>query len=151
MIVSCILVIANKMSIFDFLKRKKEIDKSREKRPEKVLDAKKPQKEKASPVVRITGLKKREGFSYDIIKEPHISEKSSNLGEKNTYVFKTRDGANKMEIRKAVEGIYGVDVLSVNVIKIPKKKRRIGRTEGYKKGYAKAVVKVKEGQSIELL
>ena len=139
------------MALFDFLKRKKEADKSREKKPEKVLDVKKPEKTKASPIVRTTGLKKKKGFSYDIIKGPHISEKASNLGEKNMYVFKVRNGVNKMEIRKAVEGIYAVDILSVNVIKIPKKKRRIGRTEGFKKGYMKAIVKVKEGQKIEIL
>ena len=44
-----------------------------------------------------------------------------------------------------------MDVLSVNKIKIPAKKRRIGKTEGFRKGYVKAIVKIKEGQKIEIL
>jgi len=55
------------------------------------------------------------------------------------------------EIKKSVEGIYGVDVLSVNVIRIPSKKRRLGKTEGFRKAYKKAIVTIKEGQKIEIL
>jgi large subunit ribosomal protein L23 len=58
---------------------------------------------------------------------------------------------NKNEIKNAVEGIYNVDVLSVNVIKIPSKKRRLGKTEGFRKAYKKAIVKIKNGQKIEIL
>ena len=58
---------------------------------------------------------------------------------------------NKTEVKKSVEGIYGVDVLSVNIIRIPAKKRRLGRTEGFRKAYKKAVVTIKEGQKIEIL
>ncbi|OGZ69917.1 MAG: 50S ribosomal protein L23 [Candidatus Staskawiczbacteria bacterium RIFCSPHIGHO2_12_FULL_38_11] len=84
-----------------------------------------------------------------MVKEPHISEKSTYLAEDNKYVFKVYQNANKPEIKRSVEGIYGVNVLSVNIIKIPNKKRRIGRTEGFKKGYRKAIVTIKEGQKIE--
>ena len=55
------------------------------------------------------------------------------------------------QIKKSIESAYKVNVLSVNIIKIPKKKRRIGRTEGFKKGYSKAIVTIKEGQKIEVL
>ncbi|MEK7080210.1 MAG: 50S ribosomal protein L23, partial [Patescibacteria group bacterium] len=89
--------------------------------------------------------------SYEIVKEPHISEKATNLAEKNQYVFKVIARSNKTEIKKAVEGIYGVNVLSVNIIKIPSKKRRIGKTQGFKKGHTKAVIKIAEGQKIEIL
>lgn len=144
------------MSLFDFLKRKKEIQKTKEKQPEKkagevlVKKEEKIEKQKVSPVVRTTGLNKGKSFSYDIVKAPHISEKSTLLSEKNKYVFKVYERANKPEIKKSVEGIYGVDVLAVNIIKIPKKKRRIGRTEGFKKGHTKAIVTIKEGQKIEV-
>jgi len=90
-------------------------------------------------------------FSYGIVKEPHISEKATALSETNHYSFKVYSNANKIEIKKAVEGIYGVDVLSVNIIKIPKKKRRLGKVQGFKAGYTKAIVKIKEGQKIEIL
>ena len=46
---------------------------------------------------------------------------------------------NKNEIRKSVEGIYGVNVLSVNIVRIPAKKRRLGKTEGFRKAYKKAI------------
>ena len=66
-------------------------------------------------------------------------------------MFEVSPNYNKNEVKNAVEGIYNVDVLSVNIIKIPAKKRRLGRTEGFRKAYKKAVVKIKEGQKIEIL
>jgi len=148
------------MGLFDFLKRKKEVEMAKEKKSEKetgkVLDTKekketKIEKSKPSPTVRTIGLnKKARDFSYNIVKEPHISEKSTNLAEKSKYVFKVYNNVNKSEIKKSVEGIYGVDVLSVNVIKIPAKKRRIGKREGFKKGYRKAIVTIRKGQKIEV-
>jgi large subunit ribosomal protein L23 len=152
------------MALFDFLKRKRETENpptggEKTKKAQKktapasaAKEIKKPaeqeEKKPASPVLR---PKRRAGFSYDTVREPHISEGATNLAEKNQYVFKVLPGANKLEIKKAVEGIYGVDVLSVNKIKIPAKKRRLGRTEGFRKSCVKAVVKIKEGQKIEIL
>ncbi|OGZ67700.1 MAG: 50S ribosomal protein L23 [Candidatus Staskawiczbacteria bacterium RIFCSPHIGHO2_02_FULL_34_9] len=85
------------------------------------------------------------------MREPHVSEKGTMLSENNQYVFKVSPRSNKQEIKKSVEGIYGVNVLSVNIIKIPPKKRRLGKTEGFRKKYQKAVVTIKEGQKIEIL
>lgn len=156
------------MSIFDFLKRKREVEKAKEKKSSfakategQVKTEKKTEKTLIERETRDlsaqTGKKqatrsKRDikGFSYDIVKEPHISEKATLLGDKNKYVFKIYKSAKKSEIKKSVQGIYGVDVLAVNVIKIPNKKRRLGRSEGFKKGYRKAVVTIKEGQKIEI-
>jgi len=147
------------MALLDFLKRKKELEKVKEKQPEKKADkasvakevkVKKEAKKETAPAKAATG--KNEGkFSYDIVKEPHISEKATYLAEDDKYVFKVYGNANKPEIKKSVEGIYGVNVLKVNVIKIPKKKRRLGRTEGFKKGYEKAIVTIQKGQKIEIL
>lgn len=137
------------MALLDFLKRKREVEKAAEKKSEKPV---KVSVEKKTVTPKIQNLKKRiTGFSYNIVKEPHISEKATNLSEKNQYIFKVYKNANKTEVKKSVEGIYGVDVLSVNMIKIPAKKRRIGRTEGFRKGYTKAVVKIRDGQKIEIL
>ncbi|OGZ64528.1 MAG: 50S ribosomal protein L23 [Candidatus Staskawiczbacteria bacterium RIFOXYC1_FULL_37_43] len=83
--------------------------------------------------------------------KPHISEKATYLAEKNQYIFVVPVSYNKKEIKNSVEGIYNVDVLSVNKVKIPAKKRRIGATQGFKKGFVKAIVKIKEGQKIEVL
>ncbi len=84
------------------------------------------------------------------LKKPHISEKSTFLAENGFYVFKVEKKANKIEIKRDVQDRYNVDVESVKIINIPSKKRRVGRTEGTKRGYKKAVVKVKKGQSIDL-
>lgn len=140
------------MALWDFLKRKKQIEKAKEKRkPVKKAGEVKVDEKPASVEVQKPQKRRTVGFSYEVVKEPHISEKATYLAEKNQYTFKVSPSYNKDEIKKAVEGVYGVDVLSVNIIKIPAKKRRLGRTRGFKKGYAKAVVKIKEGQKIEIL
>lgn len=87
-----------------------------------------------------------------VIKKPHISEKSTRLTEEdNSYTFVVDKDANKIQIAEAVEDKYNVNVEKVTVVKIPAKKRRLGRIEGVKKGYKKAIVKIEEGQSIEIL
>ena len=80
-----------------------------------------------------------------------MTEKATELAKKNQYVFKVWPRANKVEIKKAIEDIYGVDVVSVKIIKVPRKRRRLGRISGWRKGYKKAIVKIKEGQKIEVL
>ena len=149
------------MALLDFLKKKEEAEKAKkaEEKSEKVSVAKteaksaskktekKVEKKETAAAAKTTNAK----FSYDAIKQPHISEKASYLGEKNQYTFEISPNYNKKEIKDAVEGIYNVNVLSVNMIKIPPKKRRLGKTEGFRKSYKKAVVTVKEGQKIEIL
>ncbi len=148
------------MALFDFLKKKPSFAKATagKKEAEKALgrsqtgeakDIKKIDK----PVKTLVPAKSKKTtvFSYDIIKEPHISEKATMLSDSNRYVFKVYSNTNKIEIKKAVEGIYGVDILSVNVIKIPKKKRRLGKVQGFKEGYTKAIIKIQDGQKIEIL
>ncbi len=142
------------MALLDFLKNKKEKEKAKKVVQTKTvkalvaensdnLEEKKARKE----VVKNDVAGK---FSYTIVKEPHISEKATILSEKSKYTFKVYSNANKPEIKKAVEGIYGVSVLQVNIMKSPKKKRRLGKTQGYKKAFTKAVVTIKEGQKIEI-
>ena len=143
------------MALLDFLKNKEEKEKA--KAPKKASVAKKTEKgEKTdkkdasgAAISKNTGTDKK-GFSYSIIQEPHISEKASVLTESNKYTFKVHKSSNKLEIKKSIEGIYGVTVLDVNMIKIPHKKRRLGRTEGFKKAFVKAIVTVKAGQKIEI-
>ncbi len=85
-----------------------------------------------------------------VLKRPHISEKATDLAEKDFYVFKVEKNANKREIKDEVQKKYKVDVIGVSVINIPSKKRRVGKTVGKRSGYKKAVVKIKKGQSIDL-
>ena len=86
----------------------------------------------------------------DIIIAPVLTEKSvSVLGDKK-YTFRVADGANKIEIAKAVEEIFGVKVAKVNTISMKGKKRRMGRFEGYTSDWKKAVVTLtEESKTIE--
>ncbi|TNF09815.1 MAG: 50S ribosomal protein L23 [Bacillota bacterium] len=87
---------------------------------------------------------------YDIIKAPIITEQSTKLIESdNKYTFKVDRKANKVEIKKAVETIFNVKVLSVNTVNVLPKFKRMGKYEGYKSAYKKAVVKLAEGQKID--
>ena len=90
-------------------------------------------------------------IAHCVLKEPHISEKSTDLVEKDQYTFKVWPRANKNEIRKSIEDIYSVDVTDVRIINVPRRKRRMGKITGWKKGYKKAIVKIKKGQKIEVL
>ncbi len=84
-----------------------------------------------------------------IIFEPLFTEKISNLTPLNKYVFKVANGTNKIEVKKAIEGLYEVNVISVNMIKTPAKPKRVGRREMVKSGFKKAIVTLKAGESIE--
>jgi len=95
--------------------------------------------------------KKKSFENWQVLKAPHVTEKAADLVGKNQYVFKIFPDSNKNDVKKSVESIYNVEVLSVRVINIPSKKRRMGRTIGRKPGYKKAIVKLKEGQKIEIL
>ena len=87
---------------------------------------------------------------YDILKAPIITEQSTKLIEsQNRYTFKVATNANKVEIKKAVETIFNVKVLSVNTVNVLPKYKKIGKYEGYKSAYKKAVVKLAEGQKID--
>ena len=86
-----------------------------------------------------------------VLKEPQITEKAAGLAKGNQYTFKVAPGVNKAEVKKEVEQLYNVDVIGVKIIKAQKKRRRIGKISGWRKGYKKAVVRVKEGQKIEVL
>lgn len=87
----------------------------------------------------------------DIIKAPIITEKSADLADnKNTITFSVDVKANKTQIKQAIENIFDVKVESVNTINVKPKKKRVGRYEGKTNKVKKAIVKLKEGSSIEL-
>jgi len=94
---------------------------------------------------------KKSDIAYRVLKAPQVTEKATNLAEKGQYVFKVWPKSNKPEIKKAVENLYDVDVLSVKIINVRPKKRRLGRISGWRAGYKKAMVKIKEGQKIEIM
>jgi large subunit ribosomal protein L23 len=124
--------------------KKAEAKKEKVAKTEKVAKPEKPKKGvKARKVA-----KKNENIAHKILLENLISEKSTQLAADNKHVFKVANNASKFQIKEAVEGYHGVQVISVNTIKIRPKKRIHGRTIGWKKGYKKAVVTLAEGDTI---
>lgn len=132
-------------------KPKERIVKSVEEQTEKQREVKKEKSSEGAISVAKTRKTKGTIWAYRILKTPHVSEKATGLTEKNQYVFKVWPGVNKFEIKDAVEDLYGVDVISVKIINVPRKKRRLGRISGWRKKYKKAIIEVKEGQKIEVL
>ena len=91
-------------------------------------------------------------MTYQVLYSPHVTEKANILSEKNNkYIFKVWKNANKTEIKKIIESMYGVDVVGIKIINIPAKKRKIGKQMGWKKSYKKAIIELKKGQKIEIL
>lgn len=87
----------------------------------------------------------------DIIKGPIITEKSMGLQQnENTITFSVDVKANKTQIKQAIEKIFNVKVESVNTVNVKPKKKRVGRYVGKTNRKKKAIVKLKEGSSIEL-
>ena len=141
------------MGLFDFFKKKKD-KKKLVKKEKKIKEVKKAPKVKVEPKPkkkRRIKSKKNIEIIYKSLKEPHITEKATNLAQQNQYVFKVFPRTNKIEIKKAIESLYGVDVISVNIINIPRKRKRLGRIKGFKPGFKKAIIKIKQGQKIETL
>lgn len=80
----------------------------------------------------------------------HTTEKAGFLGGLNQYVFKVAGDANKIEIKKDIEKKYNVKVEAVKILNMPSKLRRLGRTEGIKSGFKKAIIKLQKGHKIDL-
>lgn len=78
----------------------------------------------------------------DLIKRPIITERSTQLMEDNKYVFEVDRRANKTEIRQAVEKVFGVKVEQVNTMRVPGKRKRVGKHVGYTSERKKAIIKL---------
>jgi large subunit ribosomal protein L23 len=79
-----------------------------------------------------------------------VSEKSYGLIVENRYTFKVHKDAHKTQIRQAVEQLFDVHVIAVNVIKVQPKPKRRGMFQGTRPGWKKAVVELKAGEKIEI-
>lgn len=81
---------------------------------------------------------------------PHVTEKASLAGSLGRYIFRVSASANKIDVAREISKVYKVKAVSVNLINVPGKERRVGRTVGFRSGYKKAVVKLAKGQTIEI-
>ena len=86
----------------------------------------------------------------DVIKRPiALTEKAARLRDENKVVFEVALGANKIQIRQAVEDLFGVTVTDVNTLVQRGKPRRLGRRFMNRKNWKKAIVTLREGDSIQ--
>ena len=86
----------------------------------------------------------------DVLMRPIVTEKSTLLSEDRKYVFAVHPNANKHDVARAVEAMFHVEVARVNVMNVPGKPRRQGRSEGRRSNWRKAVVTLREGHSIDV-
>ena len=104
------------------------------------------QKETKAPVAL-----KESKMAWRILRQPHVTEKATDLTKLNQYVFRVFDTATKPQVRRAIEEVYGVKVDRVRRVSVPGKKRRRGRQIGWRSGYTKAIVTLRKGDTIEVL
>ena len=87
---------------------------------------------------------------YDIILSPVITEKATKVSEHNQVTFRVRPEANKLEIKAAIEGVFGVKVTKVNTISLPGKTKIFKGRRGERSDRKKALVTLKSGQTIDI-
>ncbi len=86
-----------------------------------------------------------------LVKNPLITEKGTDLSALGKYLFLVDKKATKNEIRKIINKEYKVTVTKVNIINTKPKPRRLGRTQGVRPGYKKAIVTLAEGQKLDVV
>jgi large subunit ribosomal protein L23 len=87
----------------------------------------------------------------EVLLAPVVSEKSyAQIEASNTYSFRIHPDAHKTQVRQAVEELFGVTVVRVNVSKVQSKPKRRGLQRGRRPGWKKAIVQLKPGDSIEI-
>lgn len=88
--------------------------------------------------------------AYQVLVAPLVTEKSSRLAEDgNVMVFEVTRTASKPQIKRAVEGLFGVDVRAVSTVRVKGKTKRFGRRLGRRSDWKKAYVRLAEGQDID--
>ena len=87
---------------------------------------------------------------YDKIYSPFVTEKSTSLSEQNKIVFKVPSKANKKSLKKNIEKIFKVNVVKINIINKQKRKKLTRGRKINVKGYKKAIITLKKGQTIDL-
>jgi len=86
----------------------------------------------------------------EILIRPVVSEKSYEQIQQNRYTFRVHQDAHKTQIRQAVEQLFDVKVVAVNVVKVQSKPKRRGNFKGTRPGWKKAIVELKAGDKIDI-
>jgi len=85
-----------------------------------------------------------------VVLAPIVTEKSYHGAITGTYTFRVHQDAHKTQIRQAIEELFGVHVVRVNILTVKSKPKRRGRIAGIKPGWKKAIVQLREGETIEV-
>lgn len=88
--------------------------------------------------------------SYRVLIRPLVTEKAANFGALNKYVFVVSANSNKLEVAKAIQAVYGIKPLAVNIVCVKGKAVTRGRIKGRRSDVKKAVITLKKGDSIQI-
>jgi len=89
---------------------------------------------------------------YQVLLAPHVSEKTAIAAEmEGRHTFRVANDASKLEVRKAVEKLFEVNVKSVQIVNVRGKTKRFGSAEGKRSDWKKAIVRLSEGQDIDFM
>lgn len=86
---------------------------------------------------------------YDIIRKPIITEKATAVAELGKFFFEVSACANKIKVKKAIEAIFGVKVVQVNISNSHGKRKMFKGREGFRSGHKRAIVTLEQGQTID--
>ncbi|MBU1164682.1 50S ribosomal protein L23 [Patescibacteria group bacterium] len=120
-----------------------------EKKPEPVKEQTEKKVAKATDETKKPKDIKYQG-AYRVLIKPVVSEKATMLTSQNSYVFEVAPKMNKIEIKKAVQKVYNVTPIKVNIINVIGRNVRYGKTSGKTKSWKKAIVTLKDGDTIQL-
>lgn len=146
------------MGLFSKKKTDKQMDEQTKKSADLEVDNKKSadssdsseisKKQKTKSTAKET--KKNHGQSYEHLIRPIITEKASFLGMYNQYIFEVAPHSNKIEIKKALQSLYGVKPAKINSLNMRGKSIRYGRHWGQMKNWKKIIVTLKAGDKIDV-
>lgn len=138
------------MKIFGRNKKIKD-DKKTEKNEKEENVVKEEKKSQVVEEKEAKDVSSTDSYLYSLIKKPRLSEKALELvSSQNKYIFDVVEHANKTEIKKAIEKIFNVEVVKVNIVKRPHKPKNLRGIIGKKGGVKKAIVTIKKGQKIPI-
>jgi large subunit ribosomal protein L23 len=86
----------------------------------------------------------------EVLQAPVLSEKSYSLIEQRKYAFRIHPDAHRLQVRQAVEQLFDVHVERVNILKVQAKPKRRGMIKGKRPGWKKAIVQVRQGETIPI-
>jgi large subunit ribosomal protein L23 len=104
----------------------------------------------AKVAAKAKGVEHKHAASSRALVKPLITEKASHLASENKYVFVIARGANKIETAKAIQAVYGVKPVDVNIINMKGKKVARGKVRGQRKDWKKAIVTLAKGDTIKV-